>query len=796
MKGIKFTDYLNIIKPEYVYLKLTPNNSIRNQSTHKLARSISSLHKNILQSIRKEDSKLIKFLGKEFLVGTKFSYEPNAKVSYYIYIEKKKIEFYFIIPKKQLSILKEKIGDVWTNITIKEVDSLPSFSDSATKHQLVYKKEDGLSLAIDRRNDELLRSKLNIVDVMEEGDKAGVFYNFIPTTQFTWRSSYENTMHKVKRNLPTDRNKFGLSYGLKMALGIFSSIVDDIGEVLGGSKKDKNTQFALLEGALERLDGGKKVSGSTAKKGAATVLNTQIVVMSESADKLRQHNNARSLSQAFEAVTDDNRLAPKSLRKAFRFTDYSIKGAEINKVGDEEAQNFISIAGRDILERYNFIDKVETQETQVPEDLRKGTMGIGYNTYRGVKQQAYLSSDREYKQLMLVLIGPTRAGKSTLIGNLSYDAIQNGECVVLFDFIKNCELSEEVSALFPKEKVLNIECHDFETLQGLGYNEIPPSEDTFIRYTNAKKQTTQITTLVNSINTDDTALSARMNRYLTSAALVVFISGGSIKDVFGVLQQHKLRAEFLQKVPKDQYENMEEYIGYMRELDDRDKEGNVQGTKLHLVEGIVSRLNKLKDNPYMELMLKKGTENNINLVEELQKNQIICIKMPETMFSTDNERDMYTTYWMTKIYLALQVRSEMIKDRDKQCKVNLIIDELYQVENTEIMLKQRLSRMAKFGMKPIISAHYLNQIKHIREELRSANASYMLISGCDKKNFEELKSELYPFTEEDLLRLPRYHSMNLIKNKDGYGRFITKLPAPVGTECKESTVAHHLPTSI
>jgi len=179
------------------------------------------------------------------------------------------------------------------------------------------------------------------------------------------------------------------------------------------------------------------------------------------------------------------------------------------------------------------------------------------------------------------------------------------------------------------------------------------------------------------------------------------------------------------------------------------------------------------------LMLKKDTDNNINLVEELQKNQLICIKMPETMFSTDNERDMYTTYWMTKIYLALQVRSEQIPDRSKQRKVNLVIDELYQVENTEILLKKRLSRMAKFGIKPIISCHYLNQVKHIREELRSANASYMLISGCDKKNYDELRSELQPFTEEDLLRLPRYYSMNLIKNSGGYGKFITALPQPI-----------------
>jgi hypothetical protein len=781
MKSIKLSKYFNLIKPEYIYLKLTPNNSIRNQSTHKIAKAISALYKNLLQNIKKEEAKAVKLLGKEFLFGTKYSYELSSKVSHYVYIEKKKVEFYFIIPKQHHSFLKEKISDVWSNITIKKVELLPSFSESATKYQMVYTKEDGLSLATDRRNSDLLQSKLNIVDVMEEGDKVGVFYNFIPTTQFTWRSSYEATIRKVKRSLPTDRNKMGIAYALKFVFGILASVVEDIGEAIGGENKNKKGESSvdLLERTLERMNGSKQINDSTRKKANATILNTQIVVMSESQDKLRQHNNAKSLTQAFETITEDNRLVPKKLKSDFKFTDYLIKGAETNKVGDEEVQNFVSMAGRDILEKHNFIEKVDTQETQVPEDLQKGVFRIGESTFRGNKKEAYLSTDKEYKQLTLVLIGPTRAGKSTLIGNLSYDAIRNDECVVLFDYIKNCELSDEVSALFPEDKVLNIECHDFKTLQGMGYNEIPTSADPFIRYANAKKMTTQLTTLVNSINADDTTFSARMNRFMTSAALTVFLSAGNVKDVFSVLQNHVKRAEYIEKVPSSQFENMEEYIGYLRELDDRDKEGAVKGTKLHLVEGIISRLNKLKDNPYMELMLKKGTENNINLVEEVQKNQIICIKMPETMFSTDNERDVYTTYWMTKIYLALQVRSENIPERDKQRKVNLIIDELYQVQNTEQLLKQRLSRMAKFGMKPIISCHYLNQIKHIRDELRSANASYMLISGCDKENFKELKSELYPFVEEDLLKLPRYHSMNLIKSKDGYGRFITKLPAPV-----------------
>lgn len=42
-----------------------------------------------------------------------------------------------------------------------------------------------------------------------------------------------------------------------------------------------------------------------------------------------------------------------------------------------------------------------------------------------------------------------------------------------------------------------------------------------VRHAKEQKQTTQRMTLVNSINSDDTRLSAKMERYLTSAALVL-----------------------------------------------------------------------------------------------------------------------------------------------------------------------------------------------------------------------------------------------------------------------------------
>ncbi|MEH7087273.1 hypothetical protein V7139_31925, partial [Neobacillus drentensis] len=157
------------------------------------------------------------------------------------------------------------------------------------------------------------------------------------------------------------------------------------------------------------------------------------------------------------------------------------------------------------------------------------------------------------------------------------------------------------------------------------------------------------------------------------------------------------------------------YIGGLSELDDykdvKDKATGVTtsvliGTKDHLITGVIDRLNKLKANAYMEMMLKKSTDGNIDLVEELQKNQLITIRMPETMFSTDGERDIYTTYWITKLWLSLQIRGQRVPDRNKLTKVNVVFDELYQVENTEKFLTDKLSRLAKFAAKPIISCHY------------------------------------------------------------------------------------------
>lgn len=764
-KSIKISKYFEIINPEYVYLQLIPNNSIRNYNSDKIAKAINTLYLTLAQRIHRQDKKM-------------FIYRPS-KVSYYTYIDKTKVEFYFIIPSTRLNLIKDKIGDTWKGITIQQVDKIPIFSKNATKYYLTYRKEDALSLANDKRTNTLLASTMNVIDVMEEGDRIGVFCNFIPMNQYLWRGEYKSTLDKIKDGEPIDKEKFSTKYILKITLMFLfqtvDSILDSISELFGTNQS--NSKQNPLELPIFGLNNA-RLSQSTKNKKEDVILGTQIAVISDSPNKTRMDNNAISVCQSFKSISDDNELKHKRLKHDIVCEDYEIKGADTIKMSSTECQHLLSLPGRELLDEYNFIEKIDTFESKIPKKLQSGVMCIGENTYRGKTTKTYLTNDKEYKNLTLAVIAPTRAGKSTLLQNLCNDALNNGECVIIPDFISNNQLSSELEQI-TKQKLI-IDCGDLENLEGLGFNETWGFAKTPLeRYDLAKEQTIQLLTLIDSINDPSKNLSAKMDRYLEASANIVFVSRGSLGDVYNVLKNHNARLNFINKIPTELEQYLDEYVETLDEINQYGKDKEVIGTKLTPIVGILDRFNRLKKNTAMEIMLKKDCRNNVNLLDEIQKPQIISIKMPERRYKTSQEKDFLTTYWISKLWQSLQIRDDLIKDRNKRIKVNLILDELYQVPQAQQLLTEKLSQLAKFDCKTIISCHYLGQIPIIRNELKAANTSYMIISGSDKANYNELKDELQPYELEDVLNLKRYHSLNLIKYEEGYARFITKLPRPI-----------------
>lgn len=756
-KSVAISKYFEIIKPQYVYYKIIPNKSIRNYNSTKIATAVTSMYRSFCQRITVENKKLF--------------FTAKSKVLYFTYLHNNVVEFYFMFPVQFEPLFKDKISEVWKGVTCEKVLSIPTFSNDCVQYFLDYKKDDAFSIATDKRNNFLLGALTNTLSVMEEGDKLGIIYNFMPTEQLGWKAHYNEAIEKFKKGLPVDKN-FGSQFVMKWAITIIASIGDFLIETLtsffGGTNKPSVDKEEVV------------LAPETIKKKCNLIVDTQIIVLSESNDNNRAIQNALSATQSFDVLSSDNEF--KSYRVNIGGIDY--EKYKYNKVSSFKAstlecQNFISLPGKEIIDEHH-LSCIDVLETEVPKELQSGIIRIGNSTFRGTDTPTYLCNDFELRNLPLCITGSNRSGKSTYMENITYDCLQNGECVIAFDFCGNCEFSDKLSNTF-SDRVISVDCSDFNNLQGLGYNEIKHSEDTFIQYRNAKMQSIQLSTLLNSVNDDDKTLKAKMDRYLEAASLIVFINDGSIKNVFEVLQNHRIRHNFIDRIPINQKENLSEYIDYLIELDDVDRRsGEIIGTRYHCIEGIIDRLNVLKRNTYIELMLKKDCQENFNLYNEIQKPQLICIRMPECMFSTAQEKDIFCTYWFSKLWLTLQLRKNDI-ERDKHIKVNILVDELYQVERCQSLISSKLSQMPKFTAKLIVSCHYLNQISELREELRACNSSYMLLQGSNVSNYDSLHCELdnLNFSTDDLLNLKRYHSLNLLSYENGYWAGITALPKPL-----------------
>lgn len=757
MKSMRLSQYYEIINPTYECLKIIPHSSTRNYNSSAIAKMVANMYVSIKKSIRWHERK--------FVVKT------PLKCSYMIDIKKTDVSFFFIVPSQYLTLAKERILNTWNKCKV-ELVAMPIIPNGLV-YSVVYENKDQLSLDVDKKSNYPLNSILNTIDIMEEDDRLLIMYNLMPCSQYGWKPSCDRIATSYIKGEPIKRDVSGFSMVYKVAY----VIADFLDKFMDGIFKGEDNVFKDFVSAFK--ENINTVSSDTRSKRNDTIIKTQIAVISHSINENRVISNIKSVCEGFSEISGDNRLIYEQCFKTkINTLEYKIKGIPTNKFSANECQNLLQLPGRELLEEHH-ISHNNVIETDVPKDLQSGIMCIGESKCKDNVLKAYLSTDTSYQYLTWLLIGPTRAGKTTLISNACYSSSKAHECNIVIDWCKKCELSEDLKAtLKDKVDILEINCSDFKNLQGLGYNELySNSNDEDERYESAKKQGMQLLTLINSLQGGDEDLRARMERYLGAASLVVAISNGPIKDVFEILQDHVLRYEYIKKVPENQLSNLAKYIRYLNELNEI-KNGEVIGTKLNAVQGILNRVNKLEQNTYMEKMLQKDCTNNINLIEEMQKAKLILIKMPERMFATVEEKDVYATYWITKIWGALQRRGDDIQEKDA-VKVNVYFDELYQVENCQEFLRSKLSQIAKFWAKPIISCHYLGQISGIRNELKSANASYTLISGSDKDNYKELKSELYPYSEEDLLNLKRYHAINLIKCNDGYGKFITALPKPI-----------------
>ncbi|WP_027633407.1 ATP-binding protein [Clostridium hydrogeniformans] len=768
---IPWDKYFKLIKPNYIYLKIIPHKSIRNYNSSNIAKAITHTFRSINKRIKIEQKKLW--------------FELNFKISYVIDIESDNASFYFIVPEVFQNILLEKISEIWTKATIERVECINPFAFDSTKYQLGYKKEDALSLQVDKKSNEPLNSILNVIEIMKDEDRVTIIYNFLPRTQFGWLKQYQDTMQKLKEHKPIEKEKMSFSYISKGLLSYVVDLLDTVMEVFNdftGGTKQKENQQSFAEALATALEQEKELSNDTKKKKDIRVLDTQIVVVSSSKDKTREDNNALSVCQSYRVLDEDNELNYKKITSNISTKEYKFKNVDVNTISTDEAQNFIQIPGRQLL-RDHRIKHINIEETQVPDKLQEGYFSLGEVKYKGSVSNSYLENEYNIGNLPLVLIGSQGSGKTTYMKNIARYCSNNGEGVFLIDFIKNCELSNDIAKVIPKDKLIVLNLAEEKDIQGLGFNEIKITDDmtSYKKMMLANLQSQQVMALVDSISVGD-PLSSRMRRFLSAACNVVFVQGhSSIRNVIECLENHNKRKKYIESLPKLLTNLLEDDIDTLSELNEwskatKNNPPEIIGTKESKIEHILDRISLLREDFKLKYMYNKNCSNNIDLVECMEQGKVVLIQMKESDFPTKMIKNILVTYWISKIWLTSQLRGSL-KDRPLRC--NVIADEIFQAPTCMKTLEYILPQSRKFGCKFIFSTQYIKQLESIFNTLEASGSSYMLLKGSMEDDFNHFKSKLENFEFEDLRDMQQFSSLNLIYYSSGYASFISKLPRPV-----------------
>ena len=754
-ESIKLSKYIEIQKAEYTHIQVIPSKSCRNTNTDKILVLANTMYKKLDRLIRIENKKLI--------------ITSKLKLSYYIHITKRCTEFYFIVPTVFYSQVKTKLSETWKNVEIKKVNALPININDCTKYQLSYKLNDVLSLNVDKRSNSLLNANLSVLEILQDDEAVGIFYNFIPMSQKEqnyFKISSQEALNNFRKGINLKKSKNIVDLGV-ISLKFLVDFINGLLNAFLSAPKNSHNIINPVE---------KTTSSSTQRKAKSDIIKTQAIICAKSDEKEREKQLCTTTFNTFTSLNGDNELEMEEVKKNIDIYKDDIK-VKYNYTSTLESGKFVNVAGKDIIEQHKNIKHNKLLELRAPKCLEDGEVRIGEVKHKDDKQMTYYSTDEQMKRLGRVLLGPMGAGKDYYMTNMAKDIIKVGRGLIVLDYIDKCQLADNIKAITPIDRLIEINCANPKQLQSFAYDEYKYSDSDreVDKIDICMQKAQQYNMLLDTINDVNSTLTPRMLRYLNAASTIVFRVNqySSFKDIIDVLKNPTKRDNIISLLPASAKELLQDEIDDLEELSKRDKKGNIENADSK-IDGILDRISKLKSSSiYTKLSYISESTNNVDFIKAINEGKVILIKIPAKRFSK-TMRSLLATFFLQKVWIAKEQGAT-------ETQTELFINEIHQSYHCQLLMEDILVECRKFNLTPTLAMHYLSQgTKKLKESILASGSSFLLLSGCDKKAYDELKHyfEKDGYSENDLVELDRYNALCLIKNEETqYSSFVCKLPA-------------------
>ncbi|MBE6067792.1 MAG: hypothetical protein E7211_08880 [Clostridium lundense] len=770
-----------------VTYKIKPDYTVNNLNNDTLVHSLACLYQAPRERLRIKEYKLL----------------PPQKVYFDIIFRHRRVNFYFTVHADYEDLIVGKMRTIWNKADISRTPqyNVNAFNRKKTEIcEMVLKDYNFKSLSTDKSNLYPLTNMMGITKILKEGEQVRINIAIEPTKRQNWVSvasdefkSYKKG--KVRDNEMSTKEKAvklgfkGLEAGTQLYIEynmlLFESIV---GIIMPEKEEEEKFKFELNLDNTESTKRQNELYGltpATTYKMTAETFKTRVTIMSESNDKNRAKLNMLAVANNYKDINADNELVCRPLMKVEQdrlfeeITHFNVHTSKMCMLSDKEIAKLIQLPQKDLQNEYK-IERIDTREVNIPKELQGGKVRIAYAGLLGQRILTTWCENINVMALSKLFVGPQNAGKTTALKRTVKDCHKAGYSNIVIDFIESCETAREVAEVIPDNEKVVIKLGTKDIIPALAYNEvtrlITEDMDSWERVRLANLLAEQVEYLINAVTDISTGeLTAPMLRYLHSACMVTFIRpGAKIADVFDVLRRWDKRNEVIRYAKYSKCFNEDDDIFFdLNELHKREnKTEKIIGTREDLIIGVTNRITILQKNPYLKAMLRAEIDEKQDFTRYIEEGKSVFIEIPQYLFPSAMVRDILTTFFISRIWLTVQMREN---NHDARL-CNVIFDEVHQVPTTARFLSNHVTEFRRHRLGLIMTCHYLKQLKDLLGALKSSGVSYVLIAGTEKENLELLKEEIVPFSIEEGLNLKPHTSLNVINYGNQYAKFIGELP--------------------
>ena len=485
------------------------------------------------------------------------------------------------------------------------------------------------------------------------------------------------------------------------------------------------------------------------------------------------------------------------------------QATHFNHVTSKELHTLLAPPNKTLLTKNHQIRQIASEEVKLSPEFFRGIIPLGAIDPLNPRIIYQPTNDLDVFMLPKVLLGPPGSGKTTYLIWYVLGLTKLKHNIFIFDYIKNAELTKEITNGLPQDmyEIWDFSDPEFSNSFSLSYPEAYwewKQDDFQIRYDISDRIKDHIALLLEALNEGKALnLSAQMERTLGAVAKAVFVhKDETLYNFYQVLTDYDVRKKYIQKGIDDKNANGESIldqddINELERLNEtervRDKTGEwleleTGGTNVRMIESIANRMYVFFKNNRIKKIAKNPVTDKYSLYRIFEEGKIVMVRTPQSVFS-EEIRASIASFLTLKIWLIKEAgKFKGINDetpmptkenpkrllKDMYC-THLIYDEIHQIKPTLSFLATKIKEFRKFRVCPMLTSHNLDDFgRENLQNFESCQPSYMFLTTPHKKSLEHIEDKLRPLEIKDILKLPRRYSINIISTSEENYVFVAK----------------------